>query len=95
VSIRGRVQKLERLAERNAVVIRQPDGPPAKFSPSDLVTAFQVNIRRLKAATDGKPLPEQHPLNLAMDRSSDPSWDKSLFGTQTVRGSEVPGDLSE
>ena len=86
--MRGRLRRLERLAEGNVVSIPQPDGPPARFPASDLAAAFLVNTRRLV----GEAVPA-HPLSEAAARSPDPKWRETPYASAPV--GEAVEDLSE
>ncbi len=87
--MRGRVRRLERLAEGNTVTILQPDGPPARFPESALRDAY-VNAFRRGCGEDL----EEHPLSSAARNSPDPQW----RGSVVAGPEEVPDhveDLSE
>jgi hypothetical protein len=88
VGLRGRMRRLERLAEGGLVSIPQPDGPPVKFPASDLEAAFLANTRRLV----GEDVPA-HPLSEAAARSPDPKWRETLYASAPV--GEAVEDLSE
>ncbi len=87
--MRGRLRRLERLAEGNVVSIPQPGGPPARFPEGALKDAYVNAFRR----GCGEDLPE-HPLSAAARNSPDPRWRDSVVAGPE----EVPGhvdDLSE
>ena len=89
MSFRGRVRRLERLAEGNVVSIPQPGGPPARFPESQLADAFANACRR----GCGEDL-EEHPLSAAARNSPDPEWrDSAVAGPEEVP--DAPEDLSE
>ncbi len=87
--MRGRLRRLERLAEGNVVSIPRPDGPPARFPEGALKDAY-VNAFRRGCGEDL----EEHPLSAAARNSPDPQWRDSVVAGPE----EVPGhveDLSE
>jgi len=88
VSFRGKVRRLERLAEGPLVSVPQPDNPPARFPASDLEAAFLANTRWLM----GEDVPA-HPLSEAAARSPDPKWRETLYASAPV--GEAVEDLSE
>jgi hypothetical protein len=68
MGIREEVRRLRRRAEREALVIPQLNGPPAKFPRSVLQDVFAHNMRRL-AGEDLAP----HPVSLAVASSPEPN----------------------
>ena len=87
--MRGRLRRLERLAEGNAVSIPQPGGPPARFPESALRDAYVNAVRR----GCGEDL-EEHPLSAAARNSPDPRWrDSVVAGPEEVP--DAPEDLPE
>jgi hypothetical protein len=87
--LKGRVRRLERLAEQSLVMIPQPAGPPARFPQSGLEAAFMTNVRRLK----GEDVKE-HPLSVAAASSTDSIWRGSFFAGGFAVSDEIK-DLSE
>ena len=93
MGLRGKLRRLERLAEEDMVSIPQPDGPPAKFPRHALGEAFSNAMERLGAGEDATP---RHPLLKAAANSTDPRWAESFFGDIHCPGTPTPvGDLSE
>jgi hypothetical protein len=90
VSIRDRLRRLERLSERDMVLVPQPDGPPAKFPKSAVQESFVVNMQRLR----GEDV-EPHPLGVAAARSPAPEWHKSFYAASWVDVVRPIPDLSE
>ncbi len=87
--MRGRLKRLERMAEEKAVSIPQPGGTARRFPESALAEAFVNAVRR----TCGEPV-EEHPLSAAARNSSDPKWRGSAYAGPEEVG-EPPEDLSE
>ncbi len=87
--MRGRLRRLERLAQGNVVSIPQPGGPPARFPESQLADAFVNACRRGR----GEDL-EEHPLSSAARNSPDPGWRDSVVGGP-AEAPDAPEDLSE
>jgi hypothetical protein len=87
--VRGRLRRLERLAEGNVITIPQRDGTVRRFPEGALKAAYVNAFRR----GCGEDLPE-HPLSAAARNSPDPQWRDSVVAGPE----EVPGhveDLSE
>ena len=84
--MRGRLRRLERLAEGTVVAIPQPDGPPARFPEGALKDAYVNAFRR----GCGEDLPE-HPLSSAARNSPDPQWRDSVVAGPE----EVPGHVED
>jgi hypothetical protein len=78
MTVRGRLRRLERLAEGNVVTIPQPDGPPARFPKAALRDAYVNLMARMGAGGD---VPPEHPLIEAARNSTDPQWSGSIFAT--------------
>jgi hypothetical protein len=90
--MRSRIERLEKLAEQELIVVPQLDGPPKRFPPQAAEEAFMRSLARLKGNLDL----DEHPLSTAAANSPDPDWHNSFVaGTHTVVGGEIPEDLSE
>jgi hypothetical protein len=84
--LKGRVRRLERLANQSLVIIPQPAGPPARFPQSALEAAFMTNVRRLRGENV-----EEHPLSVAAANSTDNAWQGSFL----AGGFAVSDELKE
>jgi len=91
VGLKGRLKRLERLAEGDVVSIPQRDGPPARFPASDLKAAFVNLAERMGAGGDAPP---EHPLLAAARNSSDPKWSATFYATDGDVTAPIE-DLSE
>ncbi len=93
--MRDKLKRLERRAERKALVIPQLDGPPAKFPKTALQDLFLRNMRRL-AGEDLAPLP----VSLAIANSPEPNHYSGTFldGEHLVvdqDGEPIAGDTED
>ena len=97
MGIGDRLNKLERVAKKDAVHIPQEDGTVKSFPQSALQGAFLNEVRRLRGGAD-----PDHPLTKAVSTSSDPNWSGTVFSPMTgvdrdgneIDPRDVP-DLSE
>jgi hypothetical protein len=78
VGLRGKLGRLERLAEGELITIPQRDGTVAKFAPSAAKDAYLNLMARMGAGADA---PSEHPLMEAARNSSDPKWSGSFYAT--------------
>lgn len=93
MSSRGRLRRLERLLEGEAIVIPQRDGTVKKFPRPAGEEAFMNLMDRLGA---GGGAPPEHPLIAAARNSSDPAWSGSFFAAEDPGRWVMPvEDLSE
>ena len=74
MGIKDKLRRLERQAEREAIVIPQWEGPPAKFPKSVLPEMFLHNLRRMC----GEDL-EPHPVSQAIANSPEPDRYSGTF----------------
>jgi hypothetical protein len=88
---RGRLTRLERLAEGEMIAIPQQDGTVAKFPPSAAKDAYLNLMARMGAGEDA---PAEHPLMEAARNSTDGWWSTSLYATDGDLTAPIP-DLSE
>ncbi len=93
--LRGRLRKLERAYQDELITIPQTDGSVKRFPQSALREAFIRNCDILRARADGEPLPEPHPLQLALQNAArrEP-WHESFYDMLEAGGGPVE-DLSE
>ena len=84
---RGRLRRLERLAEEDMLIIPQQDGTVAKFPKSASKEAFLVAMARIGG---GPGIPPRHPLLEAARNSSDPRWRESYFSDIDDDGATTP-----
>ena len=89
--MRGRLRRLERLAEGNVVSIPQPGGTVMRFPEGALKDAYLNLMSRMSA---GEAAPPEHPLLEAARDSADPKWSGSIFATDGDATAPVE-DLSE
>ncbi len=90
--LRGRIERLEREAEGEVLVIRQKDGTVRRFPAGEVKAAF-VNLMERHGAGDDAP--PEHPLVDAARNSSDPDWLGSFFALEDPeRWVEPVEDLS-
>jgi hypothetical protein len=93
VGIKGRLKRLERLAEGEMLIIPQQDGTVARFPQSAAADAYVNFFDRLGAGEDAPP---EHPLIEAACNSSDPEWRGSFFAVEDPDEWTKPvQDLSE
>ena len=79
MGLRSRLEKLEREAEGEMLIVLQRDGTVKRF-PSDAGTDAYTNVmERLGAGEDAPP---EHPLIEAARNSSDPKWLHSFFAVE-------------
>lgn len=94
MGIGDRLNKLERVAKKDAVHIPQEDGTFKSFPQTVLKEAFLNEMRRMR----GEDVPE-HPLTAAIVTSTGQSWKYSLFSPMTVvdrDGNEIdPRDVPD
>jgi hypothetical protein len=76
VGLRGRLQRLERAAEEEMIIIPQLDGSVKRFPRSAGMDAFTNWFARLGAGEDAPP---EHPLLTAVRNTSDPEWQDSPY----------------
>jgi hypothetical protein len=79
MGLKGRLKRLERLSEKEMLVIPQRDGTVAKFPQSAGVDAYGNFFARLGA---GDAAPPEHPLIAAARNSSDPKWSGSFLAVE-------------
>ena len=91
MSLRSRLERLERLAREDTIEIPQSDGTVARFPESAIKHAFGNVAQRLAGGREVSP---EHPLVTAARNSPDPTWRNSLFSTEITWDTPVP-DLSE
>jgi hypothetical protein len=89
--VRGRLRRLERLAEGNVVSIPQPGGTVRRFPESALKDAYLNVCARMGAGGDAPP---EHPLLAAARNSTAPEWSGSIFATDGDLTAPIE-DLSE
>ena len=92
MSLKGRMRRLERLAEGDVVSIPQRGGRAARFPASDLEAAFVNLAKRMGAGEDAPP---EHPLLKAARNSDDPEWSQSIFVADPDEWVRPVEDLSE
>ena len=91
MSLRSRLQRLERLAREDIIEIPQVDGTVACFPESAITDAFENIAQRLAGGREAVP---EHPLVTAARNSADPTWRNSIFATEVSWDTPIP-DLSE
>ena len=79
MGLRGRLEKLEREAEGETLVIPQKDGTVKRFLPGAGADAYINFMDRLGAGEDAPP---EHPLIEAVRNSGDPKWLHSFFAVE-------------
>ena len=93
MGLRGKLKRLERLAEGEVVVIPQVDGSVRRFPEYELREAYSNSMERLGSGNDAPP---EHPLIEAARNSSDPKWTGSFFAVNDPDDWTKPiEDLSE
>ena len=79
MGLRSRLQKLEREAEGEMLVIPQRDGTAKRFPPGAGINAYMNLMDRLGAGEDAPP---EHPLIEAARNSSDPRWLNTFYAVE-------------
>ncbi len=89
------MKRLEHAADEELITVLLRDGTVERFPSSALEEAFLRNVDFLRARANGEPLPEPHPLQLALQNAArrEP-WHEALFDMLEAGGGPVE-DLSE
>ena len=90
MTLRGRLRRLEREAEREMIFVSQKDGRAKRFPQSALQESFVTNMKRLR----GEDVPP-HPLGVAAAGSPDPEWSRSFYSASWTDIVVPVEDLSE
>ena len=92
MGLRGQLNRLERDAREEMIVIPQRDGTERRFPRSAGMEAF-VNL--MDRMGSGEEAPPEHPLIAAAMNSSEPKWSRSIFATNSEGWTGPIEDLSE
>lgn len=76
MSLKNRLQRLEKATREDEIVISQKDGTEARFPRSAGLEALSNLFERLGAGEDAPP---EHPLIAAARKSDDPKWSGSFY----------------
>jgi hypothetical protein len=93
MGLRGRLKRLERVAQEEMIEIPQRDGSVARFPAGAGWDAFMNLMDRLGAGEDAPP---EHPLIEAVRNTTDPEWSRSVLAVNDPEEWVEPvEDLSE
>jgi hypothetical protein len=93
MGLRGRLKRLERVAQEEMIEIPQRNGTVARFPARAGWDAFMNLMDRLGAGEDAPP---EHPLIEAVRNTTDPEWSRSVLAVNDPEEWVEPvEDLSE